>query len=196
MRFHLGAIPNCRDFSPDAIWTPLREPTPWVFQFIAAPIGIVAATFLAWLWFIITPIRNATPTVSLPVFLLSFAGIIVVHELIHAVSHPMAGRSPHSILGFWPSRLLLYAHYEGELTRNHFVAILLMPFLTISIIPLIVAACIQATTAWFAVVSVLNALAACGDILGAGMVLFQIPASAIVRNQGWKTYWRERECVK
>ena len=58
---------------------------------------------------------------SLPTFLLAFAGLVVVHEGIHALVHPMAGLSPHSILGFWAS-LGFYAHYDGEMSRNRLVA--------------------------------------------------------------------------
>jgi len=89
--------------------------------------------------------------------------------------------------------MLFYAHYDGELTRNRFVAILLMPLLVISVLPLVVAAVIGASSGWVVFASSLNALMACGDILGAGMVLFQVPSAAIVRNQGWRTYWRMHE---
>jgi Putative zincin peptidase len=193
MRFHLGAIPNSPDFAPDASWSSLREPSPWLAQLIALPIGVVAAATLAVFWFLVTPLGHVTPTISVSAFFLSFAGIVVVHELIHALGHPMAGRSSHSILGFWPSRVLFYAHYDGELSRNRFIAILLMPLVIISIVPLLVAAVIQVTSGWAAFISAFNALLACGDMLGAGMVLFQIPATRIVRNQGWRTYWRKHE---
>src|SRR6266516_4841603 len=176
MRFHLGAIPSSPDFVPDTSWKSLREPIPWLAQFIALPIGVVAAALVGVLWFTMTPLRIAAPKVPLPAFLLSFAGIIVIHELIHAAVHPMAGRSPHSILGFWPSRMLFYAHYDGELTRNRFVVILLMPLAVISVAPLLVAAIAQVTCGWVAFISAFNALLACGDMLGAGMVLFQVPA--------------------
>ena len=39
---------------------------------------------------------------------------VVIHELIHASLHPEHGRSHSSILGFWPSRLLFYAHFDGQ----------------------------------------------------------------------------------
>jgi hypothetical protein len=155
MRFHIGAIPETPDFSPDASWRALREPTPWVMQLLAFPIGIAAAAVVALLWFKITPLEGVTATLSLPAFLLSFAGIVVVHELVHASVHPMAGRSPYSILGFWPSRVLFYAAYTGELTRNRFVAILLMPLVAISLVPLLVAAAAQATSGWAAYISAL-----------------------------------------
>jgi hypothetical protein len=195
MRFHLGAIPSSPDFLPESPWKPLREPAPWLFQFIAFPVGIITAALVTVLWFVITPLQAATPKVSWPAFLLWFAGIVVVHELIHAAVHPMTGRSPRSILGFWPSRLLFYAHYDGSLPRNRFVAILLMPLLIISFTPLLIAVATQITSGWLAFISSFNALLACGDMLGAGMVLFQIPADAVVRNQGWRTYWRENHAM-
>ena len=161
-------------------------------QLLALPIGVATAAIVGFLWFRTTPLAEITGTLSIPAFLLSFAGIIVVHELIHAAIHPMSGRSPHSILGLWPSRMLFYAAYTGELTRNRFVAILLMPLVVISFLPLLIATAAQVTSGWAAYVSAFNALLACGDIFGAGMVLVQVPGTAIVRNQGWRTYWRER----
>jgi hypothetical protein len=193
MRFHLGAVPTSPDFAPDLSWKPMREPSTWLAQFIAFPIGVVTAALVAVLWFAITPLRNPQLPSSLLAFLLLYVGIGFVHELIHAAAHPMAGRSEHSSIGFWPSRTVPYAHYDGELSRNRFIAILLMPLLVLSILPLLVAAAIQSSSAWVAQISSFNALLSCVDMLGAGMVLFQIPVHAIVRNQGWRTYWKEHK---
>jgi hypothetical protein len=195
MRFRIGAIPSSPDFIPDASWKSLREPSLWLGQLLALPIGVATAALVAVLWFVITPLRAAEPTVTLWAFLLSFAGIVVIHELVHAAVHPMAGRSARSILGFWPSRILFYAHYDGEMTRNRFIAILLMPLLVISFVPLLVAVVTQTSSGWAAFISSFNALLACMDMLGAGLVLFQIPRTATVRNQGWRTYWREHEII-
>jgi hypothetical protein len=93
--------------------------------------------------------RDLAPAMSLPAFLLLFAGLVVVHELIHALVHPMAGRSSHSIVGFGLS-VGFYAHYDGELSRNRLVAILLMPLLVISIVPLLVSAVAQVSSGWAA----------------------------------------------
>jgi hypothetical protein len=192
MRFHFGAIPGSPDFVPDASWRLLRQaPSPMLENLLALPIGVVAAVIVAALWFLVTPLRDITPTMSLPASLLTFAGFVVVHELIHALVHPMAGLSRHSILGFW-AWLGFYAHYDGEMSRNRLVACLLMPLLIISLVPLLVSAVTQASSGWVAFVSALNALGACVDMLLAGSVLFQIPATAIVRFKSWRIYWRER----
>ena len=109
--------------------------------------------------------------------------MVVVHELIHLVVHPMSGRSPNSIVGAGGPTTGVYAHYAGEMTRNRFVAILLMPLVIISFVPLLVAAVAQVSSGWIAFISAFNAFLACGDILRAGLVLSQIPATAIVRQQ-------------
>jgi hypothetical protein len=197
MRLHFGAIPSSPDFTPDTLWKPLRQPSPWMALLVALPIGIVAAGVVAVLWLAMTPLQvhDVTSTMSLCGLLVSLAGMVVVHELIHLVVHPMSGRSPHSIVGVGGPSTGVYAHYAGEMTRNRFVAILLMPLVVISFVPLLVAAAIQVASGWVAFISVFNAFGACLDILDAGLVLFQIPATAIVRQQGLRTYWREHETL-
>jgi hypothetical protein len=195
MRFQLGAIPSSPDFVPDASWRLLRQaPAPWKENLLALPIGVVAAVTVAALWFLLTPLRNIVPAMSLPDFLLLFAGFVMVHELIHALVHPMAGLSPRSILGFWAS-LGFYAHYDGEMSRTRLVACLLMPLLVLSIVPLLVSAVIQVSSDWVAFVSALNAFCASVDLLLAGSLLFQVPAAATVRFKSWRIYWREHDTV-
>ena len=194
MRFHLGPIPSSPDFVPDASWRSLRAPPPWLGGLLSLPIGVVAAVVVVMLWLLVMPLRDIASAVSLPVLLFSFSGIIVVHELIHALVHPMAGRSPHSILGFWPS-VGFYANYDGEMSRNRLVTIMLMPLLSIGIVPLLVSAVTQVASGWVAFVSAFNAFLSCADMLDAGVVLFQIPANRIVRFHGWRIYWREHDTL-
>ena len=195
MRLHFGAITNSPDFVPDASWRSLLQASsPMSENLLALPFGVVAAAIVAALWFLVTPLRDITPAMSLPAFLLLFAGLVVVHELIHALVHPMAGLSPHSILGFWAS-LGFYAHYDGEMSRNRLVACLLMPLLIISIVPLLVSAVTQVSSGWVAFVSAFNALCACVDMLLAASVLFQIPATAIVRFKSWRILWRAHDTL-
>lgn len=192
MRFHVGAITSSPDFVPDAPWRLLRQPpSPRMQNRLSLPIGVAAAVTMATLWFLVTPLRAVKPAISsLPVFLLLLAGLVVVHEPIHVLVHPMAGFSPRSTLGFW-SALGFYAHYDGELSRNRLVASILMPLVIISIVPLLVSAVTQVASGWVAFISAFNAFCSSVDIMLAGSVLLRIPATAIVRFKSWRIYWRE-----
>lgn len=194
MRFHFGAIPISSDITPDASWKPLRQPSPWMALFAAIPIGIVSAVAVAGLWLAMTPLHLHDMTaLSLRGMLLSFAGMVVVHELIHVLVHPMSGRSPQSIVGAGGPTTGIYAHYAGEMTRNRLVAIYFTPLVVISFVPLLVAAVAQVASGWVTFISVVNAFGACLDILDAGLILLQVPAAARVRFRSLKIYWREHE---
>ena len=189
MRFHIGAFPEAPDFSPDATWTPLREPTTWGMQLYAFPLGALACVVVSVLWIILTPLK-AVWFDSPGTALLAWGLSIPIHELIHAAVQPCAGRSANSVLGVWPSRLVFYAHYLGELSRARFIAILVMPLLIISFVPLIACAIGGLTSPFLAFMSILNAFSACGDMFAVGLLLYQVPPGAILRNQGWRTFWK------
>ncbi len=188
MRFRLGAVPDSPDFVPDHTWKPLREPGPILMQIIALPLGIITAAAVAVLWVCLTPMANAASS-SPMLLLMALAVTVPVHELIHAFVHPHFGRSPCSVLGFWPSQLLFYAHYSGEISRSRFIAMLGTPFFVISVLPLLGCALIGQAPVVLASVSVFNALCACGDTFAICLLLFQVPNAASVRNKGYRTYW-------
>lgn len=116
--------------------------------------------------------------------------LIPVHELFHASAHPHFGLSEKSILGLWPAKGVFYAHYDGELSRSRAVAVYSMPFIAISISPLLLCAITNRFSGLLAAISIINALVSCVDMLALGLILFQVPANAVIRNNGWKTYWR------
>jgi hypothetical protein len=193
LRIHIGPIPESPDFSPAPPWKPLREPTPAVSQLCALPIGLVAFAAVGFLWHILTPFKLDQLNSVAPFLLLIILGIIPIHELAHLAVHPrsnLPNASGRSVLGFWPRQLLFYAHYEGELSRNRFIAILIMPTLVISILPLLAFAAAGRSSGLIALVSSLNALFACVDLFGIALLLFQVPSNAIVRNVGWRTFWK------
>ena len=195
MRFHFDPVPESPDFKPDSSWQLLREPPTWIWQLMALPIGIVNALLVAFLWFKVTPLVFAMETFaflkSITGRIVCVVGVLVAHELLHFAIHPMGGCSRNSILVFWPAKLLLFAAYTGEITRTRVLVMLLMPFLVISILPLFTAAVAQVALGWAAFASTFNALMAGGDLLSAGITLFRIPANAVMRGQGWKTYVRK-----
>ena len=196
MRFHIGAIPE--DFEPDESWRSIYEPSPAWLQIFAVPIAIAMTVLFAYLWQNLTEFSSLTvhhgyQTLFAVATALSLPALILVHELLHAVAHPMFGLSSATLIGAWPSRLLFYAHYSGPLTRNRFLLVFAMPLLVISCVPLALAAAgllpssLQLIAAWF---SIWNALFACGDVLGFFLLLLQVPSNALVQNKGWRSYWK------
>ncbi len=201
MRFHLGAIPESPDFHPEEEgWQSLREPSPLVFQLWALPVAILNVVVLAILWKALVPslpIKNgALAGIGVLIVLLSF---ILVHEIIHAVTAPGWGLSNHTLIGAWPQKFVFYAHYDGAMSRNRFILVFAMPFLLLSVVPILIAAFAARLTQDGTIPVILqflvfiNGLCACGDILGIAMFARQIPASAQVRNQGWRTFWKMEE---
>jgi hypothetical protein len=193
MRFHLGEIPEAPEFIPDKAWKNLRLPSIWGMQLIAFPIGILCAGLMALLWISTTPLlrpgMNNFP-IPIGVLLACFVSVLIVHEFIHATIFPRAGTSKKTVIGFLPAKMFLYTAYLGELSRNRCLAMLLAPFIAISIIPLITASIFHVAPGWLAYMSILNAFLASGDLYMAGLTIIRIPAHATIRGQGWKTYWR------
>jgi hypothetical protein len=197
MRFHIGSLPSA--FVPHESWRPLREPSPWVMQLCAVPIGfgLALAVGAGWLQLVTASFGPVRPQEFVGA-MLSLGGsllvLIAVHELIHAATHPGWGRSDASVVGVWPSRMLFYGHYTGRLSRNRFLAILAMPFLVLSVLPLALAALgvVPAGFGGFLVAwcSTWNALFSCGDVFAIALVLAQIPADSVVQNDGWRTFWK------
>jgi hypothetical protein len=199
MRFHIGAPPSSTDFAPDIDWRPLVEPSPCLLQVVALPIGLLVSGGVAWCWaqLLDTRLNFSSPAALLRFVLLlvlAFPLLVVVHELVHAAIHPHMGRSPATIVGMWPTRMVFFAHYDGVLSRTRFLAIFVMPVLALTFVPLALWAILcpaAPTVGWLlAWCGIWNALFSCGDLVGMVLVLAQVPGGATVRNQGWKTYWR------
>jgi hypothetical protein len=194
MIFRLGSLPEVPEFTPDNNWITLEEPSAWSLQLRAIPIGIITTIVFIFLWLVLTPVGQFLGTMTFPPPILrnalSIVGVIVVHEIIHAVAHPKFGVSKDTVIGFWPSRVFLYTIYIGEQSKNRCVAILIMPFIIISVVPLIFATITQIAPLWLGYVSTFNALLACVDMVAAFMTIRQIPRGSIIRTKGWTTFFR------
>jgi hypothetical protein len=94
------------------------------------------------------------------------------------------------MIGLWLVKGLFYAHYDGPLSRNRFVLTLLTPLLVLTLGVWLAELVLHTGWGLLPAWSVLNAMFAGGDILATGMVVWQIPARAETRNQGWNTWWR------
>ena len=199
MRWQYGRIPENPAFAPAADgWTPLREPPVWAFQLAGSAAGVAAAAAVFYLWGRLTtalavpdrPLSASEVLGGLGLVALAAVGVVAAHEAAHLVAHPGGGTRRASVVGVWPAALIAYAHYDGPMSRNRFVAMILAPFAALSLGTLAAGAAAGVGSPWVAGCSVLNGALAGGDLVTAGLVLAQVPPRAEVRNQGWWTWWR------
>jgi hypothetical protein len=203
MRLHFGAVPDDPHFHPEAEgWSAIREPGPWAIQFIALPFAFVLAFISSGMLYLVFPrdlLLGQPLTASMlcaPIWIWMVILLIPVHELLHAICHPGWGLSSNSVIGIWLSRALFYAHYEGTMPRNRFLLTAAMPYLVLGLLPIPLLA-VSSIFDWtpftvlgLAYLSLIGSVLACGDAVGFWLILPQIPASAAVRNKGWRTYWK------
>ena len=193
-KFRFGAVPEDAKFDPEAEgWRSIREPNVYIYQLLAMPIGIVVCMAL------VVSFKFLGFLESIRFYFYSLGWeeavaaliVMIVHEIVHGLTHPGWGLSSRTTLGIWPSKLVFFAHYEGEMERNRFLVVFLAPFLVLSMLPLLFAWATAVRSDWIPFVSVLNAAFASGDLLGFMLLGAQIPANTLVRNKGYLSYWKE-----
>jgi hypothetical protein len=202
MKLHIGGIPNDPDFDPEAEgWHSFDEPGPWAIQLVTIPIALMVAIFLMVCFNAVIPQAIYRSKLLLLVFELwqPFLAIIVLvplHEFIHALCYPRTGKDDDILIGIWPQKVLVYAFFKGTMTRQRFTFTMITPFLVLSFVPVLIVAASHnlpknpQIMTFLVVLSILNGIASCGDILGVALALWRIPRTAIIRNQGWKSYWK------
>jgi len=199
VRLHFGPPPEDPDFQPEAQgWHSIREPGPVLVQVIAIPVALAVFLILGW---IIAGLSGASPYLSILSVeaVLWLIVLIPLHELLHVFTQPGLGLSRNSIVGLWLSRAVIYASYLGTMSRVRFAVCLAMPFVILSLLPLIGIALLKAAFAndelikHLALLSLLNGVASSGDLVGLGLILSQVPRSATLQDKGWRTFWKRSE---
>ena len=197
MRFHIGSPPLTPDFAPqDDGWTPLWEPSPFVLNLIATPVGIFAGILTALAWTggeLRITFPGYHPLVLLAVVVLGLPLMIAVHEFIHGFAYEKFGFTDTTVIAFWPAKMLFLAITFNAYSRNRMLLVYVLPLVVISFVPLLICrlAGIQSGVAMF--FSVVNAMCAGGDIFCILLIAAQVPAKATLRNQGWTTWWKAVE---
>lgn len=202
MRLRIGPPPIDHAFAPLPPWRPLREPRRLsAVVLLSLPLGIAAAGLILAIglplapgntvtWAVQVDLMSRSALQSMALFLAFILGLVLVHELLHALAFPGSLRSPDVVLGFWPRGLVFYAHYGGEMGRDRFLWTLACPFVVIGLASLVLAALDQSRHSFWLFAGALNALSSSVDLLGLILVLSQVPRGARVRNHGHLTFWR------
>jgi hypothetical protein len=191
MRLKIGRIPETEAPAEDG-WQKLREPPMWVVtRIISLPISLVLAFIAAVLVIRITEITSEGLTGAGLIAVFVFT--VAVHELVHASINPDRGLSERTTLGFWPSRLIFFVHYEGSRSKRNYMLCLLAPFLLLSFLVLVASHYFGWSSWILGAVIILNAALSSVDVFNFFVTMFGVPNSSEVQNHGWDTYWR-RTC--
>ncbi len=194
MKFIFGARPAAPDSQVEADRTLVREPSPRQTMVQALPIAMVAYALVGWFWMWRLGLSRGELLFGLPPVGLGLliAGMVIVHEMLHATLFPGFPQSPRIVVGIWWSRLSPYAHYGGPISRQRYLASAVAPLLVVSLLPMALSVGSGVHSHWGATVSLWNAMSSSVDILAVRVLLLQVPAGALLQNQGWKTFWQAR----
>ena len=192
MRFHFGAIPKKPDFNPqESGWKRLKEPSPVLFVLIAILIAHIIIFLLLYTWHLIGPFDEED--LRFVPFLILIASVILIHEFIHALFLPGYGLSSSTTMGVWPLRGICYVYHESPLGRNRLLAIVICPFLVLSIFPIGFCSIFSIGAYWLRIISIFNGMVSCVDVLNFILIILQVPSGAILVNHGWQGWWKQKD---
>ena len=188
MRFTVGPIPEDAHFQPDGeVWTIVREPSLEKMMLLSVPLAVLLGLGTAFLWVLLTPVELDDVQLLWSIAAMPFC--IPVHEFAHAFGFPTRGWIAKTCFGVWPSRLAFYAHYQGPLSRDRVLVVLVLPFALISISPLVLCSVLRTVPPVAMYVSIGNAFLCSVDLASFMLVLWQLPRGAVVRQQRLTMWW-------
>jgi putative zincin peptidase len=188
MRFIFGPIPHSRVLDAEERgWTALAEPDSGRFAVAASLLSLlflVPAVF-----FVLNVAETNQRQLRSPFFLAALVFLLPTHEFIHALAYFKGVRSPHLVMGIWPSRGIGYAILDSPMPRNRVLLMSAAPFLALSVVPSFLPLLLDFPQRTLMVIVILVHTALCaGDFMVFTSILRQVPSKAWVHNKGWKTY--------
>ncbi len=157
------------------------------------------AALTVWIWSLILPLSELgigsegfSATINLMDLLrgtLFLMGFVLLHELLHAVPVMLTGSRDDLVIGFWPRHFVPYFATLGAVPRNIQLVSGALPFVSLTLMPLLIATGLSVHGLWSVAISSLNAAACGADLVVFVLYCRQIPATAMVRNQGYSTWW-------
>jgi putative zincin peptidase len=189
MRFVFGPIPPSRVLDAEEKgWTPLTQTNSGLFALEAS---LLAFLFLVPVVLIVFDFAETNQEqLRSPFFLAALVLLLPTHEFLHALAYFKGVRSPHLIMGIWPSRGLCYVILDSPMPRNRVLLLSAAPFLALSIVPSFLLLLLDFPQRTLVLIVLLVHTALCtGDFMVFISIFRQVPSKAWVHNKGWKTYW-------
>lgn len=176
-------------------WIPLKEPGNFLKSFIySIPFMVIAAYLSAVVISFISPFTwsekgfgEGSITIVIEVSALIYLLILVIiHECLHLIFIP---NSQKTITGI--TFLGVFVATEEEISRTRYILISAAPYLILSIVSPLILGFLGLLTVQLKLLAILNALASSIDLLNLTLVAKQVPRDAIIKSNGWQTYWKK-----
>jgi hypothetical protein len=190
MLFRLGPPPNALSDSELACgeWQRIPRLPLWATQIVSPLIGAFIAFLVFTAWALLTP-RFQVSFAEGDQVAVAFALVMLAGMVLQMTAYPRMGLSDQSVLGLWPSRLTPYTAHLSKITKRRLVAISLVPFLVLAILPLLVAVALRVSSGWLIFGSCLAAVLF-GPTVVLALPTWRLPKNSIVAGRGFQGYWR------
>lgn len=179
----------------DASWCPLLKPEADLATALELAIGATLCSAVFTLWVVATPLGFASLDHFAHTTIVAIAIVVApLHEVMHVLAFPRLDGGPRAVVRF-SLRLTLYASYDGVVSRERFLVVLVAPLAVVSLLPVLLASLSATTPGPLLVISLLNALASSGDVLTFILVACQVPRGCELRVGTDKLAWKHRQAV-
>jgi len=153
-------------------------------------IGAAACLALTWKIFFVNSLPLGSPTWN--EIIISSIILIVGHEAIHLLGFPDYGLSYKTVIGIWPEAGSPYVQYTAPMSRNRFLFVLLLPFLILSVFPILFSCNHVRIIDQLSWISVLNCIGAGSDILIFIRIIYTVPPKSNVIESESSLLWQEK----
>ena len=189
MRFTFGPPPSALSFDDIATgdWHRLRQPPFWAIYLLTLLVGAAIASAILVAWAVMTPDVDIDFGDAAWVIVVGWSTLLL-GTLAQIAAYPGGFRD--AILGIWASRITVYTGYAGELSRARHLLELSLPFLLLSMGPLLFVTVTRLQSGWLIYVSGLAAFVFSFNAVLALSAAWQMPAHARVRCVRLQPYWR------
>ena len=190
MKFRIGPPPEDAALVEDGSgWRPVNEPSPLKMQILGVCMAVCIALCVSAIVLLFVGRAHVFDLSWPAVFVLVFL-VLPVHELLHAVGCKGGVISRRIVLGFYPRTLGIYVHYGGRISRSRYIIIAALPFVVLSVVPLVLLVALRLDHEYLTELIMANGLASALDVLTIAIILKETPQRSVLINSGMRTYWR------
>jgi Putative zincin peptidase len=183
-------------------WVPMKEPKHLISAiFLSIPLMIINAL-------ISVGIINMLSTVSLKDFgiehqtdsilftinlgiIFFIILLVILHELLHLIFIPHFIKSKNTFIGL--TLLGGFVATEEKISKSRYILITIAPFIIISVILPLILGFFGVLTSTLKFLIILNSMSSSVDILNLLLIIKQVPNNGILKSNGHKTYWNNKQ---